>query len=48
MSRNKRFLAFPNGVGKAIRELDTALLCTHTHTKVIYDALDKRDAKIHI
>ena len=38
----KRIL--PQGVGKAIRELDTAL--PGKHTKVIYDLINKRDAKI--
>ena len=38
--------ALPNEVGKAISELDTAL--PGKHTKAIYDALNKRDAKILI
>ena len=38
----KRML--PQGVGKAIRELDTAL--PGKHTKVIYDFINKRDARI--
>ena len=32
------------GVGKAIRELDTAL--PGKHTKVMYDTIKKRDARI--
>ena len=40
----KRML--PQGVGKAIRELDTAL--PGKHTKVIYDFINKRDARILI
>ena len=46
MPRLKCKRALPNGVGKAIRELDTAL--PGKHTKAIYDALNKRDAKILI
>ena len=38
----KRML--PQGVGKAIYELNIAL--SGKHTKVIYDLINKRDAKI--
>ena len=36
--------AFPPGIGKAIKELDRAL--PGPHTKLIYDNLDKDDAKV--
>ena len=46
MPRIKCKRALPDRVGKLIRELDTAL--PGKHTKAIYDALNKRDAKILI
>ena len=46
MPRLKCKRALPNGVEKTIRKLDTAL--PGKHTKAIYDALTKRDAKILI
>ena len=38
--------AIPGGIGKSIRELDTAL--PGKHTKALYDSLSKRDARILI